>query len=45
MMASLTRDDYLKIYKNAKHIHAQSRLPDVRRAAKEIAVMVEGCVG
>ena len=42
---SLTRDQLNSIYRDAKHIHAQSRLPDVRRAARRIAVAVEQVIG
>lgn len=42
---SLTRAQLEKIYRNAKHIHAQSRLPDVRRAAWEIGEAVEEVIG
>lgn len=42
---SLTRQQLITIYKNAKHIHTQSQLPDVRRKAREIAVLVEQVVG
>jgi len=41
----MTRDEMTKLYKNAKHIFAQSRLPDVRRAAKEIAMIAEAHLG
>lgn len=44
-MASFTRDDYKRIYDNAKYIHAQSRLPDVRRKAREMAMMAEDAIG
>lgn len=44
-MASLTRADMETIYKDAKYIHGQSRLPDVRRKAKAIATALERCIG
>lgn len=45
MMASFTRDDYKRIYDNAKYIYSQSRLPDVRRKAREMAMMAEDAIG
>ncbi|HKX35116.1 MAG TPA: hypothetical protein VJM79_00420 [Rhizorhapis sp.] len=44
-MAALTRAEMLTIYQDARHIHAQSRLPDVRRKAKAIAAAMERCIG
>lgn len=44
-MASLNRAEMETIYKDAKHIFQQSRLPDVRRKAKAIAVAMERCIG
>ena len=42
---SLNREQYKKLYDNAKYIYLQSRLPDVRRKAKEIAALAEGVIG
>lgn len=44
-MASLTRAELETIYHDARHIYQQSRLADVRRKAKAIAVAIERCIG
>jgi len=41
----MTRTVGIKIYRNALLIFKQSRLSDVRRAAKEIAVEIEKFLG
>lgn len=41
----MTREQLEKIYRNAAHIYRQSRLPDVRRKAKEICIAIEGYIG
>lgn len=41
----MTREQLNATWRNARYIFLQSRLPDVRRAAKEIAVMVESQIG
>lgn len=44
-MASLTRSELEDIYWSAKRIYTCSRLNDVRRECKKIAMAVEGCIG